>query len=191
MEIHKTIIRTTACILCFGALAIPAKAYLNPTIEEKPRTVTVLSESPFLTQIVKMQKVKRAEAKRVEIEIKETNEQIRLSDQELISVLKEAGFYGDGLTMAWAIVQKESTARPFAHNDNPSTGDNSYGLFQINMRGSMGPDRREKFNLESNDELFDAATNAKIAFIMSSGGKSWGAWTTHESAKLLSSSFPG
>jgi hypothetical protein len=191
MEIHKTIIRTTACILCFLALSVPAKAYLNPSIKERPQAVTIHSESPFLAQIVKTNKIEKQEVKRVEEKNKKANQAIRLSDQELISVLKKAGFSGNGLKMAWAIVQKESTARPFAHNDNPSTGDNSYGLFQINMRGDMGPSRRDKYGLSSNDELFDPMTNAKIAFKMSNGGKAWGPWTTQKKALEILSQFPG
>lgn len=188
---HKTIIRTTACILCFGALSVPAKGYLNPTIEESPEPITLVSESPFLAQIIKMNKVEKAEIKKAEKEIKKNNQAIRLSDQELISVLKEAGFSGDGLRMAWAIVQKESTARPYAHNDNASTGDNSYGLFQINMRGSMGPDRREKYDLETNEDLFDPLTNATVAFKMSRSGTAWGAWTAYPLAQKIVHQFPG
>lgn len=115
----------------------------------------------------------------------------QLDNPELISVLRSVGFEGHSLKMAWAIVMKESTRRPFAHNDNASTGDNSYGLFQINMRGSMGPDRREKYGLESNEDLFDPMTNATIAYKMSNGGENWSAWTTYKKAKDIVSSFPG
>lgn len=114
-----------------------------------------------------------------------------LSDDELISILRMAGFEGEGLKMAWAIVFKESTNRPWAHNDNPRTGDNSYGLFQINMRGSMGPDRREKYGLKSNEDLYNPLINAKIAFQISDGGQSWGAWTTKDAAKNILAQFPG
>lgn len=113
-----------------------------------------------------------------------------LSDEELIDILKMAGFEGHGLKMAWAIVFKESTNRPWAHNDNSSTGDNSYGLFQINMKGSMGPDRRNRYSLSSNEDLFNPVINARVAFKMSDSGKSWKAWTTHKEAKRLAYSFP-
>lgn len=115
----------------------------------------------------------------------------QLDDSELLSVLRSVGFEGYSLKMAWAVVMKESTRRPFAHNDNASTGDNSYGLFQINMRGGMGPERREKFGLESNEDLFDPITNAKIAFRISDGGKNWSAWTTYKKAQGILSQFPG
>lgn len=91
-------------------------------------------------------------------------------------VLQEVGFRGQSLKEAWAIVMRESTGRPLAYNGNQSTGDSSYGLFQINMIGSLGPDRRDKFGITANRELFDPVTNAKAAYYMSNGGENWSAW---------------
>lgn len=106
-----------------------------------------------------------------------------LSEEELTRILKQAGFSGRELKMAKAIVFYESTNRPMAHNKNSSTGDDSYGLFQINMRGNMGPDRRERYGLESNDDLFSPLINATVAYKMSSGGKDWSAWSTEKIAR--------
>lgn len=100
----------------------------------------------------------------------------QFSEQDLVDVLKSVGFKGGALKEAWAVAMKESTGRPTAHNDNPNTGDNSYGLFQINMRGSMGPDRLQKYGLSSYEDLFDPYTNATVAYQMSNGGKNWGPW---------------
>jgi hypothetical protein len=91
-------------------------------------------------------------------------------------LLSSVGFEGDKLKQAWAVVMKESTGRPMAHNQNSKTGDNSYGLFQINMIGSMGPARLAQYGLSSNEDLFDPLTNAKIAYIMSEGGNNWSPW---------------
>lgn len=99
-----------------------------------------------------------------------------LSAEELVSVLKYVGFTGSYLKQAWAVAMKESTGNPKAHNKNSKTGDNSYGLFQINMIGSLGPARAEKYDLDSYDDLFDPYINAAIAHQMSKGGKNWGAW---------------
>jgi hypothetical protein len=99
-----------------------------------------------------------------------------LEPEELKELLKLVGFEGEALKLAWGIVMRESRGGPTAHNGNSNTGDNSYGLFQINMIGGLGADRREKFGLKTNDELFDPVTNAKIAFHMSGGGKDFGAW---------------
>ena len=100
----------------------------------------------------------------------------KLSDHELIALLKAVGFEGKALREAWAIAKKESTGRPLAHNGNASTGDNSYGLFQINMLGELGVDRRAKFGLDSNAELLNPVVNAQIAYHMSNGGEDWSAW---------------
>ena len=63
-----------------------------------------------------------------------------------------------------------------AFNGNHKTGDSSYGMFQINMIDQLGPDRREKFDLESNAELFNPVKNAEIAHYMSQGGDDWSSW---------------
>ena len=100
----------------------------------------------------------------------------QLSPTQLVELLESVGFEGYSLKVAWATVMKESMGTPTSFNGNRSTGDNSYGLFQINMLGSMGADRRDKFNLDSNDDLFDPVKNAEIAYHMSDGGKDWSAW---------------
>jgi len=99
-----------------------------------------------------------------------------LEPTELRDLLYGVGFRGEALKLAWGIVMRESRGGPTSHNGNTKTGDNSYGLFQINMIGSLGADRREKFGLKSNEELFDPVTNARIAFHMSGGGEDFGAW---------------
>lgn len=100
-------------------------------------------------------------------------------DMDLMSILRKAGFTGNGLKMAYAIAMAESGGNARAHNPNANTGDNSYGLFQINMLGAMGPERRRRYGLSSNDDLFDPLTNAKVAFKMSGGGANWGPWSTY------------
>lgn len=105
----------------------------------------------------------------------------QLSDEQLDLTLRQAGFSGNGLKMAKAIVFYESTNRPMALNK----ASNCYGLFQINMTGSMGPDRREKYNLKSNEDLYNPLINAQIAYQMSNGGKNWSAWSTENAAKRL------
>ena len=103
---------------------------------------------------------------------------IHLSDYDLVKMLKAVGFTGNGLRTAWAVAKAESNGRPFAFNGNTRTGDSSYGVFQINMIGNLGPDRRDKFNLSTNAELFSPVKNAQIAFHMTKGGKDWSAWSS-------------
>lgn len=105
----------------------------------------------------------------------------QLSDKELDSILRQAGFEGNGLRMAKAIVFYESTNRPMALNKSS----NCYGLFQINMTGSMGPDRRKKYGLKTNEDLYNPLISAQIAYQMSNGGKNWSAWSTENAAKRL------
>lgn len=95
---------------------------------------------------------------------------------ELMNLLEDAGFSGPSLKIAWGIAMRESQGIPTAHNRNARTGDNSYGLFQINMIGSLGPNRRKQYGLNSNDDLFNPVINAKVAYQLSGRGSSFGHW---------------
>jgi hypothetical protein len=99
-----------------------------------------------------------------------------LTDKELKQLLSLVGFKGKDLVVAWAIAKKESNGRPLAYNGNHKTGDSSYGMFQINMIDNLGPDRRDKFDLDTNAELFNPVKNAEIAYYMSNGGNDWSSW---------------
>ena len=115
----------------------------------------------------------------------------QLSPKSLKAILFKAGFRGIKLREAWGIAMVESTGRPMSHNQNASTGDNSYGLFQINMIDSLGPARRKQFNLKTNKDLFDPLRNAEIAYFMSNGGKNWSSWRgVTEKALGFMQSFP-
>jgi len=114
-----------------------------------------------------------------------------LTDKELVTLLKNVGFEGNALKMAWAIAKAESNGRPMAYNGNRNTGDSSYGIFQINMLGTLGTDRKEKFELRSNVLLFDPVINAEITYYMTQGGKNWSSWLNSiEKAKKLIIQFP-
>lgn len=101
-----------------------------------------------------------------------------LTDEQLVDMLHAVGFEGKALRSACAIAKAESNGRPLAFNGNAKTGDNSYGVFQINMLGELGLDRREKFELDSNAELLNPVVNAEIALHMTKGGKDWSAWSS-------------
>jgi len=87
------------------------------------------------------------------------------------------------LKQAWAIAKSESNARPMAYNGNRKTGDSSYGIFQINMLGELGIDRKEKFELRSNILLFDPVINAEITYYMTKGGTDWSSWSSLNGAR--------
>lgn len=93
-----------------------------------------------------------------------------------IRVLQQAGFKGERLKTAFGIVMRESGGNPAAHNPNRHTGDDSYGLAQINMLGSMGPARRRQFGIQSNQQLLDPVTNARAFYRLSKGGSDFGPW---------------
>ena len=116
---------------------------------------------------------KNAENTKIVEKINETkasekyNNATSLTDKELKDLLRSVGFKGQELRMAWAIAKKESNGRPLAFNHNTSTGDHSFGLFQINMVGDLMDARIDKFDLQSVSDLFNPVTNAEVAYYMS------------------------
>jgi hypothetical protein len=102
-----------------------------------------------------------------------------LTDSQLVELLKVVGFQGKALKTAWAVAKAESNGRPFAFNGNTKTGDSSFGLFQINMLGGLGPDRRDKYDLNFNAALFNPVTNAQITYRMTKRGTDWSSWTSY------------
>jgi hypothetical protein len=156
-------------VLIYGALVVMALIIgyfvtYTPETRAKPNVM----DSVIIQKMIELESI--PEPKRVY----KRNEQ--LSPKELKNILYQVGFRGERLREAWGTAMKESTGRPRSHNDNPATGDNSYGLFQINMIDSLGPARRKQFKLELNKDLFDPVRNAEIAFFMSNGGKNWSSW---------------
>lgn len=101
-----------------------------------------------------------------------------LTDKELKELLWAVGFEGKALKTAWAVAKSESNGRPMAYNGNRKTGDSSYGIFQINMLGNLGIDRKEKFELRSNVLLFDPVINAEITYHITQGGNNWSSWSS-------------
>ena len=100
----------------------------------------------------------------------------KFQPKELVQMLGAVGFKGQELKYAWAIAMKESHGNALSYNGNVHTGDHSYGLFQINMIGSLAEVRRAKLGLAYNAELLNPVTNAKAAYFMSGHGKDWSAW---------------
>lgn len=102
-----------------------------------------------------------------------------LSQSDLFSLAKKAGLSDDRAKVAAAIAMAESGGDPNAHNTNASTGDDSYGLWQINMKGDLGPERRKQFNILVDGQLIDPTQNAKAMASVSSKGGNFNAWTTY------------
>ena len=105
-----------------------------------------------------------------------------LNQEEIARTLRVAGFPEDKVVTMTAIAMAESSGDSAAINNNPNTGDLSYGLWQINMIGDMGPERRKLFGIKSNEELLDPLTNAKAAYeIYKLQG--YAAWSVYKSGK--------
>jgi hypothetical protein len=106
-----------------------------------------------------------------------------LTDEQLMSTLKAAGFTGSNLTNAFNIAKTESGGRPGALNPTAATGDYSEGLFQINMIGDLGKKRNAQYlkdyasiGYKGPQSLYDPSINAKIAYDISHGGTNWHPW---------------
>jgi hypothetical protein len=159
--ISIALLATTTTIAAAQATAVTEINQAAAAVQEEKRLEA-------LAALAEVKKVSRLD------ELAATREQ--LDPLELKELLSLVGFEGKALKQAWAIAMKESTGRPKSHNGNANTGDNSYGLFQINMIGGLGEDRREKFDLKQNSDLWNPVLNAQIAHHMSGGGQDFGAW---------------
>jgi len=104
----------------------------------------------------------------------------QLTRDQIAEYARVGGFTGADVEIAVAVALAESGGDTHAHNTKAP--DNSYGLMQINMYGSLGPDRRKRFGLKSNDDLFNPATNMKAAKAIKDGS-GWNAWTTFTTGK--------
>lgn len=167
IERNKEIISTLSIVALVTVMSNSANAISdldtkNNLSLEQAQTLETTSQEVFL--VSKAKKLESFENK------------VSLTDLELKELLSLVGFKGKDLIVAWAVAKKESNGRPLAFNGNHKTGDSSYGMFQINMIDSLGPDRRDKFDLDSNAELFNPVKNAEIAYYMTNGGEDWSSW---------------
>ena len=104
----------------------------------------------------------------------------QLRPGQLVSLLQQQGVAKDKIPTMAAIALAESSGESTAFN--PKGLDLSYGPWQINMYGGLGPARMKQFGLTNQRELFDPTINAKAAKqILDSQGL--GAWTTYTSGK--------
>ena len=101
---------------------------------------------------------------------------------DVMSAAYDAGVHDPvNLARAGAIAMAESSGNPRAHNAVPP--DDSYGLWQINMYGDLGPTRRQQYGLSGNDALYDPKTNARVMFAISGGGTNWRPWSTYNGVR--------
>lgn len=165
MNNNRNVIGVLSILGMFAVWSGTANAAIN--VQNKIST-SVVQEIPASQEALSVSKAQNI--------LEKYKDYTKLTDIELKDVLWAVGFRGQNLVEAWAVAKKESSGRPLALNQSTRTGDSSFGLFQINMIGDLGPDRRDKFELRSNAELFNPVLNAEVAFYMSQGGKDWTAW---------------
>lgn len=107
-----------------------------------------------------------------------------LTQSEIYSLALGAGLTSDRAKVAAAIAMAESDGDPNAHNLNPKTGDDSWGLWQINLYKSLGPARRKTFKLAANGSqdilLTNPTLNAASMYHISGGGLNFLPWSTYK-----------
>ena len=166
-------------IIVLGAIFTPSINYKYYT-KYPLKKVSNFEERIFKSSLEEKKYAKLKEALEIkkarDLKLKQLKTAKSLSDTDLAILLYLVGFEGKALQTAWAVAKKESNGRPLAYNGNRKTGDSSYGIFQINMIGNLGPERRAKYKLSDNKELFNPVTNASIAFKMTKRGDNWSAW---------------
>jgi hypothetical protein len=107
----------------------------------------------------------------------------RLAPTRIYTYARGTGFSPEESVMATAIALAESGGRPRAHNPTPP--DDSYCLMQVNMLGPLGPERRARYRLRRNTDLYDPATCMRVAYGISAGGANWRPWTTFTRGSYL------
>lgn len=104
-----------------------------------------------------------------------------MNQSQIYSLAKTTGLSDANAKIAAAIAMAESGG-----NENQITqdsDDDSYGLWQINMIGTLGPDRRFVYRLKADSDLLNPQTNARVMSAISQQGKNFSAWTTFTSGK--------
>jgi hypothetical protein len=109
----------------------------------------------------------------------------RYSAADAAALIRRVGGTAAEARILGAISQPESGGNPRAHNRNARTDDNSYGLWQINMLGRMVPQRRRRFGISSNADLFNLEVNARIALKMHRMARSFRDWSTFRNGRHL------
>ena len=128
---------------------------------------------PTITQALEVKPQKTEKQLKREILNKFSNDTYgsseMLAPEDLKDLLWAVGFEGTALKTAWAVATVESNGRPMALNDNKSTGDKSYGIFQINDSWQ---------GVTNTNFLFDPSINIRMAYnIFKSWGYNFHAWT--------------
>jgi hypothetical protein len=170
---QKFLIGVLAFVL--GFTGIMGKANALSTENNLSKTTLIVQPTAEAVFLVSKPKSLVAVNKNLTV-LEKYQDATHLTDRQLKELLHAVGFRGDGLKKAWAVAKKESNGRPLAFNGNSNTGDNSFGIFQINMIGLLKDARKDKFGINFTSELLNPVINSQVAYHMSNGGKDWSAW---------------
>lgn len=104
----------------------------------------------------------------------------KLTGAQVERLARDVGFAPDLARTMTQIAWGESGWNTHAHNPNRGTGDNSYGIWQINMIETYQQSRLKQFGIKTNEELFNPQTNARAAMSLYKGQglKAWTVYTT-------------
>ena len=93
---------------------------------------------------------------------------------EIAQIMLRKKFPKEAIAKMLAISYRESRWQPGVRKNDDV--EDSFGLFQINMKGNLGPVRRGHYGLSSNEELLDPLMNIKAARILFGDGKGIKHW---------------
>ena len=112
--------------------------------------------------------------------------------EKLTNLARSVGIPEDKVSTMVAVALAESGGNPTIDTvksglDPEKKNEFSLGLWQINMIGRMGEERRKQFGISSDEELYDPVVNAKAALsiLNSQGLTAWGAYTNNSYKEYL------
>ena len=107
----------------------------------------------------------------------------KASSEQIARIAKTAGIPEKHIPTMVAIALAESGGDIGArYNPEGNTGEDSYGLWQINMDPRYADERLKLFGIDNKKKLFDPVTNAKAAYeIFKQQG--FNAWTVYRTGK--------
>lgn len=100
-----------------------------------------------------------------------------VSQKEIYDGFIARGYSPEEARLLSAVAMAESGGKLGAYNGRGL--DDSYGIMQVNMKGSLGTARMQQFGLSSKSDLFDFNKNldAASAIYKTQGIRAWGAYT--------------
>lgn len=148
-------------------------------------TQRLVSSTNYLDQMLQLRRIAEAQQRRARIEAGKTSGPAvdlkpgaRVGVRELLQLGIQNGLNPEQAILMAAVGMAESSGDSGNRNNNPATGDDSYGLWQINMIGNLGPDRLRRYGLRSAEDLKDPEVNARVmaSMLKTDGINAWGAY---------------